>query len=492
MADVSKGTLLAGAAKEDITPPIGTKTNYGIATQIDLPLYTQALVLADGDMTVGISTSDVLYTHLDVVSDARKSIEDKTGIPGANILFCASHTHEGPAIEGPYRNVYLNKVVNAVCRAWDARVAARVGAAKGAVVGVHINRRNPYGPADPDVGVLRVDHLNGDPLALLFNFAMHGVVLGHKQYQGVSPDWIGHATKHIEELQGDGTVALFMQGPSGNINPYTSYGYTGFTDRGGTVQDAERIGALFGLLTVTIAAQIQTASSIRLSRATAYKRLWEERSFDQVERYRRVLEQKKTRLRLLKKREGSPEQVARLEKILAFMEKYYDRVFTGRPRQRTDHPAEAEIQVLGINDARIAGVGGECFTEYALYIKDKALKQGYNTVFIAELANGAWQSYIPTEVAYTDEYGYEAFSAEILGGLSPTAGQLIADTVVGLIATCGNPVEPPPKPFSKMYLPKEAYAVKPLIESRLDRLLESLPYHHELRARKTEIIRDLP
>lgn len=489
---MSKGTLLAGAAKEDITPPIGTKTNYGIATQIDLPLYTQALVLTDGNLTVGISTSDVLYTHLDLVSEARKRIEDKTGIPGADILFCASHTHEGPAIEGSYRTVYLDKVVNAVCKAWDNRVDARLGAAKGAVVGVHINRRNPYGPADPEVGVLRVDKLNGVPLAILFNFAMHGVVLGHKKYQGVSPDWIGHATKHIEELEGDGAVALFIQGPSGNINPYTSYGYTGFTNRGGTVQDAERIGNLLGLLSVTIAAQIQTTSTVRLSRATAYKRLWDERSFDRVERYRRVLDKKKTKLRLLKKRQGAPEQIASLEKILAFMEEYSDVVFKGRPRERTDHPEATEIQVLGINDARIAGVGGEYFTEYALYIKEKALERGYNTVFIAELANGAWKSYIPTEVAYTHEYGYEAFSAEILGGLSPTAGQLIADTVLDLIATCGKPVEPQPKPFSKMYLPNEAYAVKPLVESRLDRLLESLPYHHELRARKTEIIRDLP
>jgi len=45
MEVLSKGNLLAGAAKEDITPPIGIKTDYGIATQIDLPLYTQALVL---------------------------------------------------------------------------------------------------------------------------------------------------------------------------------------------------------------------------------------------------------------------------------------------------------------------------------------------------------------------------------------------------------------------------------------------------------------
>ena len=102
--------------------------------------------------------SDVLYTHLDLVSEARKRIEDKTDISGADILFCVSHTHEGSAIEGSYRTVYPDKAVNVVCKAWHNRVEASLGAAKGAVVGVHINRRNPYGPADPDAAVLASYH----------------------------------------------------------------------------------------------------------------------------------------------------------------------------------------------------------------------------------------------------------------------------------------------------------------------------------------------
>ena len=490
---MSSNNFKAGVAKEEITPSIGIRTYYGRSTEIDLPLFTKALVLDDEKQPIALCTNDLIRTDLELVTQARSVIEKKTGIPGRNILFSASHTHEGPGLEGEYRDQYLQKLIDVICTAWETRVPALIGTATGALIGVHINRRNFYGPADPDISVIRVDQRNKDPLAIFFTFAMHGVVLGHRNYQGISPDWIGHATHQIEKEQGAGSIALFAQGPSGNINPYTSIGYTGFTNKGGTVEDAERIGKLLGLFTKVLADQIQTTSNARLSSATSYQRLWAEKSFDVFERYQRILAHKKKTLQLLEQQNATKEQVQRHKIITSFLEEYGDLYFTvNQPRQRRENPETSEIQVLGINDTRIIGLGGEYFNEYSLYIKEHALNMGYKNIMIAELANGAWWGYIPTEVAFQHEHGYSVFNAEIMSGLDPKAGQRIADTALKLIVQCGSPIEPIPTPISRLYLPNgEAYAVTPVTSSRLDRLRDSLPLQHELRMRRHERIRNL-
>src|SRR2546429_199967 len=75
---------------------------------------------------------------------------------------------------------------------------ARLGTGKGSAI-IGVNRReklpdgqiilgqNPAGAVDREVGVLRVDHLDGKPLATVMIAACHTVVLGPKTYL-LSPD----------------------------------------------------------------------------------------------------------------------------------------------------------------------------------------------------------------------------------------------------------------------------------------------------------------
>lgn len=496
---MSSGELLAGAAKIDITPATRTVTEYGETTEIDLPLYTKALVLHNGEDTVAISTNDIIFIDQEAVFEARKIVESRTDIPGQNMLFCASHTHEGPVTyQGTKPEYLIDRVSDAVCRAWDNMVKAKIGAALGRVVGVGINRRSPYGPIDPDVGVIKVERGDGSPMALLLNFACHGVVLGHRGYHGISPDYPGHATKGIEDLLGDGVVALFANGACANINPYTSVGYTGFTNVGGTVEDAERIGRLLALEAVIVADQIQTTDEVRLAAASRMRRLGAEDNRSPRQRFETLIDERTRKLRLLKEKKAPEELVANVERDIRYLKEYYGVLLEAEKRAKylnldvgVENPERSEVQVIGINDIRLAGVPGECFTEYGLSIKERALSMGYGNVLVAELANGGWWGYIPTEVAF-EELGYEALNAMVFAGLSVQAGKTIADTVIELIAECGRPMDPPPKPFIKRPLPNNtAYAIPPLSASRVDRLQETLPYHHEWRSRRLEDLRDL-
>ena len=73
------------------------------------------------------------------------------------------------------------------------------------------------GPVDPEIGVLRFDAEDGQTLAVVYNFACHpilGVPSG-----GNTADLVGFASKAIEESLGEGSMAFFLQGCAGDINP---------------------------------------------------------------------------------------------------------------------------------------------------------------------------------------------------------------------------------------------------------------------------------
>jgi hypothetical protein len=78
------------------------------------------------------------------------------------------------------------------------------------------------GPVDSEIGILRLDRAeqggkHGQTLAVVYNFACHPI-------QGVpgganTADLTGFASRVIEDQLGEGSMALFLQGCGGDINP---------------------------------------------------------------------------------------------------------------------------------------------------------------------------------------------------------------------------------------------------------------------------------
>ena len=145
-------TLMAGAAKVAITPPLGSAFQ---SSRADLrvesvlhDLYATAVVLSDGERKVAIVGLDVLGLDAPLVNAVRERVQQQTSIPGANVLINAAHNHFGPAIlqalpdeiDEVYYKGLVQSLADAVTRA-DAclePVALRVGAAEGNFA---INRR---------------------------------------------------------------------------------------------------------------------------------------------------------------------------------------------------------------------------------------------------------------------------------------------------------------------------------------------------------------
>ncbi|MCA9438743.1 MAG: hypothetical protein KC978_23355, partial [Candidatus Omnitrophica bacterium] len=207
----------------------------------------------------------------DFLLKLRTRTEEELGIPGENVLVNASHNHP------PIRFVcdrydQVSRTFDAVKRAYENRVPVKVGAGSGYEDRISMNRTlqlkdgkawtirhtNPcppdeevesVGTMDPEIGVLRVDRMDGTPLAVVHNFACHPYIT--VPMGGVTADFPGFSCQTIEEnLEGD-AMALFLQGAGGDI---TSILYKDVN----RPRDSEPLGWMLGLSTLKAVRQIET------------------------------------------------------------------------------------------------------------------------------------------------------------------------------------------------------------------------------------------
>lgn len=238
-------SLLAGAARVDITPPPGQpmagypmlKTDMaglqdtalyigrqGVALGTHDPLFARALVLDNGQTQLVLVAVDLIQVNADLTARLRATVQTRLGIPGDHVLIAASHTHSGPDLmgweEGLASGVEANieqGILQAVVEAHATLRPARIGWADEQLANISLNRREAGGPIDPRVGVMLVEDEQETPIAIVVNFAIHTCMLSgvNLYYSG---DISGFAMTALEGVY-PGAVALFLNGAAGNINP---------------------------------------------------------------------------------------------------------------------------------------------------------------------------------------------------------------------------------------------------------------------------------
>lgn len=92
-------------------------------------------------------------------------------------------------------------------------------------------------PVDPQVGLVRLDRVDGRPLAVVDVFACHPIM--NPPGRGSAADFPAFASATIETALGDGALAFFVQGCGGDINPARDKDVR-------TPPDAEPLGRLLG------------------------------------------------------------------------------------------------------------------------------------------------------------------------------------------------------------------------------------------------------
>jgi len=142
---------------------------------------------------------------------------------------------------------------------------AQIGIGVGNLVGVTDNRRchiSPYlrcDEIDPHLGIIKVDLMDGTPLATVWNFAIHGVCFGPDNLY-FSSDIMGGASDNIEKSVGG--ISLFINADAGDIDP-ASQSCTGGdipVDWKGAIQIADAVATTRKTIQTSSKATMQAAS----------------------------------------------------------------------------------------------------------------------------------------------------------------------------------------------------------------------------------------
>lgn len=262
--------IMAGVAKVDVT-------NVD-AGAVNDRLYVRALVLKSGQTTAVIVTVDAVAIGEigpignEYLDEVRTAVMQETGIAPTNIMINASHCH------GIVCEDVAERTVKAISQAALNLVPVRVGTGFGhedrimenrrlrLKTGKEVDVRHAYsmppddavigaGPLDPQIGVLKLDREDGRTLAVVYNFACHpiqGVPGG-----GNTADITGFSSAVIEDNLDEDTVALFVQGCGGDINP-------AFYKEMNLPRNAEPLGNMLGLNTLKAVRKIECQNDNRL------------------------------------------------------------------------------------------------------------------------------------------------------------------------------------------------------------------------------------
>ncbi len=276
----SSDFLRAGIAKVDIT----TEAEDVIIRD---PLFAKVLVLDDGDkqvVIIGMDTTAIGGREIscgclpdvgeDFLPNLRNRVENELKIFGRHILVNASHTHPPGRLLCDAKQ-QVERIFNAIRCAMQNLQPVKVGAGKGFENRITMNRTlrlkngkhwtirhtNPtpaddeiagLGPIDPEIGVLRIDRLDGSPLAVVYNFACHPLFGDAKG--SITANFPGVASALIEQALGKGTLAIFLQGVGGDVIDIYFKDFN-------RARNIEPIGKTLGLSTLEAWRNIETKSA---------------------------------------------------------------------------------------------------------------------------------------------------------------------------------------------------------------------------------------
>jgi neutral ceramidase len=359
LSPAAAGELRAGVARVDITPPVGTPLGgYGDrkgapSTGIHDPIHAKALVLDDGATRLAIVTTDLVGTNPEMV----RRVAQTAGFPREQLMVCATHTHSGPGAYGKglfatialgaYREAVFTHLADGMARALK-EAAGSLQPAKLAIGEAQLpdfmrNRRKAK-IKDPALWLMRVDAVDGKPLAALVNLTAHGTVLGEENLQ-FSGDWMAF-TQELMEREVPGLVALYANGAEGDISP-------NIPDNSSTFDGARAHGERGGKAALELYRSLKPQREAKLSHKTT------------------ELELPKT-----------------LKSAL---------IGAGKTTM---------LQIFTVNDALLIGVPGEMITQLGLALKEHARRQGHRLPVIMGLANDHL-GYLLTR-AEMKKGGYEA------------------------------------------------------------------------------------
>jgi hypothetical protein len=441
----------AGAAMSNITPKVGTSINGNMqdvqVRNVHDDTYARAIVMDNGENRLAIVVSDLCMIYREQLDEAKRRAHEYTDIPIENMLMSATHTHSGGTAcsvfqsdpDPDYLKFLSERIADAVIRANENRMPARIGWGVGEEPDQVFNRRwkmkpgapmtNPFGgtdqvrmnpgianpdllepagPTDPEVPVISIQSLEGNPIAVLANYSLHYV--GGTGPGEVSADYFGMFADRMKELlkadrKDPPFVAIMSNGTSGDINN---------VDFRGNQQRPDERYAQMRVVANTVAEE-----AFGVVQNIQYKD-WVPLGAQQKEISLGV-------------RKPTLEDVERAKGIMAKAEgpvmKTREEIYARETVLMDEYPENMQVilQALRIGDLAITAIPAEVFVEIGLEIKKKS---PFKPTFSISLANG-YNGYLPTP-GHHKLGGYETWRARS-SYLEENASPKITETLFDLL-----------------------------------------------------------
>ena len=213
--------IKVGAAKVNITPSIDElgPNSLGIHDSV----YCRAIVIDNGKTRAALITVAGNQSERSWTASAEK-MQKELGIPVENVVLSSTHSHSVGRIPELEEKIFI-AAKQAVANLQPARIGWGTG-----VSYINVKRDlidpvtrkwwegpNYEGPSDKKVYVITFEALDGTPIAVYYNYAMHAVTMG--QYDMVAGDVPGATSRYIEDSYNNKLVAVWSEGACGDQNP---------------------------------------------------------------------------------------------------------------------------------------------------------------------------------------------------------------------------------------------------------------------------------
>jgi neutral ceramidase len=269
-SSLQQGILRAGIAKIDITPdtPVmlyGYSSRNSLSEGIHDRLYARAVVFENGGNRFILISTDIGSYNDSIYNEIKKSFREKFKIRDSELFIAAIHSHSAPGTSLNTKKIHINNILYTQAlkqKLLDVTAVAFANLRQiniGCGVGyspVGSNRRemvsdgsielgrNPYGPTDKEVLVLKLADPDGKPVGAIFDFATHATSLGPDNML-ISGDVLGISEQFVEQILGKDFVSPVFAGASGNIDPWYRI-LPSFNTENGWIPETVLLGTMLG------------------------------------------------------------------------------------------------------------------------------------------------------------------------------------------------------------------------------------------------------
>ena len=431
--------MRAAFGEADVTPRLGTLLAGWLvplrpAQVVRDPIQAHIGIIEGTNASVCFVSLDILSISASDAADLRSRISKAVGVPAANTMIAATHSHTGPAVtnlaimpsDRDYVELMKQRTVETAAKLSRALAPARIGIACGFEGRLSFNRRyirrdglartqpkaaDPdlvcaEGPIDPQLGVVCVRGEDGQAMGYLVNYACHPCFYGGLNV--VSANYPGSISRNLKLLESPRCVTVFLNGACGDVL------YVDYADPNAS-PDMEVMGSLLARKAYELGINARYREEIELGSAWKGSDLPLHKLTDaELEQARRQAAGQTATMDPRWQR-FAPDDI--YAQSLLELDREYQRSPTIR----------AQVQALRLGEAALVAIPGELFVWNGMRIKTGS---PVKPTFVVSCANGM-VGYIATREAY-GRGGYEV-TPSMWSKLDPEAPEIVVRDALGAL-----------------------------------------------------------